>query len=248
MSALTAWAISLWPRPCRASSSRAAGHADEATEAMRACSESVTEHVTSAVSVALAYVHLQRGDLQEAHAELKRAEAALRIGPDKLVEALACMVAAQRRLAEGRAIAAAEMIGRARQDWSPPGWLDLRLAVLESRAHVLAGDITAAVAAAERADPQSVPEAAAALAHAWLAAGDHQAARRSLDAVTAGRSGAPEGIGLAGWLVDAQLSYSTGDTRARSPITAARAAAGWAGAAEASFRHGAGLAAASAAT
>ena len=103
------------------------------------------------------------------------------------------------------------MIGRARQDWSPPGWLDLRLAVLESRAHVLAGDITAAVAAAERADPQSVPEAAAALAHAWLATGDHETARRSLDAVTAGRSGAPDGIGLAGWLVDAQLSYSTGD-------------------------------------
>ena len=162
--------------------SRAAGHADEATDAMRSCSESVTEHAASAVSVALAYVHLQRGDLPEAHAELKRAEAALRVGPDKLTEALACMVAAQRRLAEGRALAAAEMIGRARQDWSPPGWLDLRLAVLESRGHVLAGDIPAAVTAAQRADPQSVPEAAAALAHAWLAAGDHQAARRALDA------------------------------------------------------------------
>ena len=191
---------------------RAAGHADEAMEAMRNCSESVTEHVISAVSVALAYVHLQRGDLQEAHSELKRAEAALRVGPEKLVEALACMVAAQRRLAEGRAMAAAEMIGRARQDWSPPGWVELRLAVLESRAHVLAGDIPAAVAAAERADPQSAPEAAAALAHAWLAAGDHQAARRALAAVTAGRSEAPEGVGLAGWLVDARLSYSTGES------------------------------------
>jgi LuxR family transcriptional regulator, maltose regulon positive regulatory protein len=189
--------------------SRAAGHADEVTEAMRSVSESVTEHVTSAVSVALAWVHVQRGDMQEAHAQLKRAEAALRICPDKLVSSLACLVAAQRRLAEGRAVAALEMIRRARQGWSPPGWLELRLTILESRAHVMAGDVPAAMAAARRADPQSVPEAAAALAHAWLAAGDHHAARQALDAV----AGAPEGLGLAGWLVDAQLSYSTGDSR-----------------------------------
>ena len=172
----------------------------------------MTEHITSAVSVALASVHLQRGDLQEAHTQLKRAEAALRICPDKLVSALACLVAAQRRLAEGRAAAAAEMISRARQDWSPPGWLELRLTILESRAYVLAGDVQAAVAAARRADPRSVPEAAAALAQAWLASGDHQAARHALDTAAESRSEAPEGIGLAGWLVDAQLSYETGDT------------------------------------
>jgi LuxR family maltose regulon positive regulatory protein len=123
------------------------------------------------------------------------------------------MVAAQRRLAEGRAVAALEMIRRAGQDWSPPRWLELRLAVLEARAHVVAGDIPAAVAAAQRADPQSVPEAAAALAHAWLASGDHQAAQRALDAVTEGPGEAPDSIGLAGWLADAQLSYSTGDNQ-----------------------------------
>jgi LuxR family transcriptional regulator, maltose regulon positive regulatory protein len=187
--------------------SRAAGYADEVTGVIRSVSESVTEHITSAVSVAMASVHVQRGDMQEVHAQLKQAEAALGTCPDKLVSALACMVAAQRRLAEGRAAAASEMIRRARHDWSPPGWLELRLTILESRAHVLAGDIAAAVAAAERADPQSVPEAAAALAHAWLASGDHQAARHALDAVT------PEGLGLAGLLVDARLNYNTGDGR-----------------------------------
>jgi LuxR family maltose regulon positive regulatory protein len=192
---------------------RAAGHADEVTEAMRSVSESVTEHITSVVSVALAALHLQRGDMQEAHTQLKRAEAALRVCPDKLISALACMVAAQRRLAEGRAVAASELIRLARQDWSPPRWLELRLTILDSRAHVLAGDIPAAVAAAERADPQSVPEAAAALAHAWLASGDHEAARRALDAVAERKGGTPGGIGLAGWLVDAQLSYSTGDSK-----------------------------------
>jgi LuxR family transcriptional regulator, maltose regulon positive regulatory protein len=193
--------------------SRADGHADEVTEAMRSVSESVTEHITSVVSVALASVHLQRGELQEAHAQLKRAEAALRVCPDKLISALACMVAAQRRLAEGRAVAASEMIRRAREDWSPPGWLELRLTILESRAHVLAGDNHAAVAAARRADPQSVPDAAAALAHAWLASGDHEEARRVLDAVAEGQGEAPERIGLAGWLVDARLSYNTGDSK-----------------------------------
>ncbi len=190
---------------------RAAGHADEVIEVMRSVSESVTEHVTPAVSVALAFVHLQRGDIREAHAQLKRAEAALRVCPDKLVGAMACLIAAQRLLAEGRATAASEMIRRARQDWSPPGWLEPRLALLESRAHVLGGDITAAVAAAQSADPQSVPEAAAALAHAWLASGDHETARRALDAAVEVPSEAPEGIGLAGWLVDAQLSYYAGD-------------------------------------
>jgi LuxR family transcriptional regulator, maltose regulon positive regulatory protein len=192
--------------------SRAAEHADEVTEALRGVSESVTEHITSAVSVALASVHVQRGDLQEAHTQLKRAEAALRICPDKLVSALACLVAAQRRLAEGRAAPAAEMISRARQDWSPPGWLELRLTILESRAHVLAGDVPAAVAAARRADPRSVPEAAAALAQAWLASGDYQAARHALATAAESRSETPEGIGLAGWLVDAQRSYGAGDT------------------------------------
>jgi LuxR family transcriptional regulator, maltose regulon positive regulatory protein len=207
--------------------SRAAGHADEATEVMRSFSQSVTEHITSAVSVALAFVHLQRGDTQEAHAQLKRAEAALQICPDMLVSALACMIAAQRRLAEGHAAAASDMIRRARQDWSPPGWLELRLTILESRAHVLAGDIPAAVAAAQRADPQSVPEAAAALAHAWLVSGDHQAARRVLDAMAAGRGEAAEGLGVAGWLVDAWLGYSTGDSgRGRRSLETALQLAG----------------------
>jgi LuxR family transcriptional regulator, maltose regulon positive regulatory protein len=193
--------------------SRAAGHADEAAEAMLSVSETVTEHITSAVSVALAFVHLQHDDMREAHAQLKRAEAALRIRPDKLVGALACLAAAQRLLAEGRAEPASEMIGQARQDWTPPDWLELRLTVLESRVHVLAGDIPAAVTAARRADPRSVPEAAAALAHALLASGDHPAARRALDGAVAGGGRAPESIGLANWLADARLSYSAGDTK-----------------------------------
>ena len=97
------------------------------------------------------------------------------------------------------------MIRRAREEWSasPPGWLEARLAVLESRAWTAAGDAAAAVAAAQRAGPG--PDATAALAHAWLAAGDEQAARRVLD--TEGPECAELGLALA----DARLSYGAGD-------------------------------------
>jgi LuxR family maltose regulon positive regulatory protein len=187
-------------------------HAEEAAEATESGSDDLAEHIIPAASVALAFVHLQRGDMQEAHTQLRLAESALRICPDKLVSSVACMIAAQRRLAGGSATAASEMIRRARQDWSPspPGWLELRLAILESRACVSAGDVQAAVTAAQRADPQSVPDAAAALAYAWLASGDHQAARRALDAMAESRSEVSP-IGLAGWLIDARLSYGTGE-------------------------------------
>ncbi len=195
-------------------------HANEAG-AIKTSSDGLAEHVTPAAGVALASVHLQRGDMLRAHAQLKLAEAALRSCPDKLVSTVACTVAAQRRLAEGRAAATSEMIRRARQHWSPspPGWLDLQLTILESRACVSAGDVPAALAAASRAGPQSVPDAAAALAHAWLASGDHQAARRVLETAPGSPGSASQEIGLAGWLVDARLSYATGDdTRGRRSL------------------------------
>ena len=184
---------------------RAAERAEAAAEAMSSGSDDLTEHIISGAAVALAWVCLQRGDMREAHVQLKLAESALRTSPDKLVSALACAVAAQRGMAGGRATAAVEMIRRAREEWSssPPGWLEARLAILESRAWTAAGDAPAAVAAARRADPG--PDATAALAHAWLAAGDEQAARRVL-----GTEGPESGeLGLA--LADARLSYGAGD-------------------------------------
>ena len=184
---------------------RAAERAEAAAEAMSSGSDNLTEHIISAAAVALAWVYLQRGDMREAHAELKLAESALRAGPDKLVSALACAAAAQRGMAGGRATTAVEMIRRAREEWSPspPGWLEARLAVLESRAWTAAGDAPAAVAAAQRAAPG--PEAAAALAHAWLAAGDEQAARHVLGTED------PESGELELALADARLSYAAGD-------------------------------------
>jgi LuxR family maltose regulon positive regulatory protein len=190
--------------------SRAVERAGEAADAMSSGGDDRAEHLLPSANVALAWVNLQQGDAQEVHAQLKLAEAALRIYPDRLVSALACAVAAQRRLAAGQATATAtvEMIRQAGQDWSPtpPGWLVRRLTILESRARAAAGDVPAAIAVAECASPG--PDTAAALAHAWLAAGDQRAARRVLDA-----AGPESGhLGLA--LAEARLSYDTGD-RAR---------------------------------
>ena len=115
---------------------RAAEQAEAAAEAMSNGRDDPTEHINAAAAVALAWVSLQQADLREVHVQLKLAEAALRTSPDKVVSALACAVAAQRAVAGGRATAAVEMIRRAREEWSPspPGWLEARLAVLESRA------------------------------------------------------------------------------------------------------------------
>jgi LuxR family maltose regulon positive regulatory protein len=192
--------------------SSAVVRADQTADAMSSGGDDLIEHVIPSMDVALAWVYLQRGYMQGAHARLKQAEASLRICPDRLVSALACTVAAQLRLAEGHVSRAMEMIRQARQDWSPPAWLELRLTILESRACMAADDVPAALAAAQRADPHSVPEAAAALACAWLATGDQQAARRVLDSVTENLGGTTHRLGLAGWVAEARFSYETGDS------------------------------------
>ena len=48
--------------------------------------------------MALAAVHVERNELRQAHGELKRAEAALRLHPDRLTGTVACLVAARKAL------------------------------------------------------------------------------------------------------------------------------------------------------
>jgi LuxR family maltose regulon positive regulatory protein len=165
----------------------------------------------AAAEVALAFTHLERDDLHEARDRLKQADTALRIRPDKLVGATAYLVAARCRLAEGRAAATTQLIGRARQGWSPPGWLDQRLTLLESRAYAAAGDIPSAIAAAERVNPRASLDATVALAHAWLDAGDPLAASRALENGPGITDEVPDGSRLERWLVDARLAFSGGD-------------------------------------
>jgi LuxR family transcriptional regulator, maltose regulon positive regulatory protein len=175
-----------------------------------------------AALVALAWVHSERGELREARGLLRQADAALAITPDKLIGAMACLVAAGGALAEGRPEEASQIVARARSGWTVPAWLGQRLSVTESRAHVAAGDIGAGLAAAGRAGGDESLQAAVTLAHAWAAAGDRAAARRALEPALAAGNRAPDLLRLQAWLVDARISYDTGDSaRGRRPLAAA---------------------------
>jgi LuxR family maltose regulon positive regulatory protein len=185
--------------------------ADQAAGAAENRANGLAEFASPAAAIALARAHLERNELRQAHGRLRLADGALRIAPDKLLSAIACLVVARCQLAEGNTKAAADMLSRARQDWSPPRWLEHRLMLVQSRVCADAGDIKSAVEAAERAEPQSALDAAVALAQAWLAAGDAQAAERALAAGVASPDKPPEPVRLEGWLVDARLSYEAGD-------------------------------------
>jgi LuxR family maltose regulon positive regulatory protein len=190
--------------------SRAAELAGEAAGAADS-SNGLAEPAGPAANVALAYVHVERNELRQAHAQLRLADDALRIAPDKLTGAIAWQVAARCLLAEGGTRTALEMVSRARRDWSLPRWLERRLTLIQSRVHAAAGEFQSAVDVAERAEPRSALDVAVALAHARLAAGDHQTAGRALAAGVAGPDEPPDQVRLEGWLMDARLSYDAGD-------------------------------------
>jgi LuxR family maltose regulon positive regulatory protein len=125
-------------------------------------------------------------------------------------------------LAEGRADVATQFVARARSGWSVPAWLGQRLSLAESRACVAAGDTRAALAAAERLGRDAPLAAAVALAHARAVAGDGANARRALAPALAAGGAAPDRVRLQAWLVDARLSYGSGDgTRGRRSLTSA---------------------------
>jgi len=166
--------------------------------------------VSPAAHVALAALHVERNELRQAHGELKRAEGALRLDPDRLTGTIACLVAARKALAEGHPDGAVEIVRKARHGGPLPYWLERRLAMLESRACAAAGDAASALDAAGRADPASL-DAAVTQAHAWLAAGDPQAARKSLAGHRERAEAVPDHVRLEAWLATARISYGTGD-------------------------------------
>jgi LuxR family maltose regulon positive regulatory protein len=180
------------------------------------------QHPNPAALAALAWVHLERGELCQARSRLNQADAALGVYPDKLVAALTCLVAACAGLAEGHPDVATQLVARARSGWPVPAWLGQRLSLVQARASVAAGDIRAALAIAGQTGCDSSLEAAVMTAHAWAAAGNGGNARRALAAALAAHGGAPEGVRLQAWLVDARLRYHSGDTaRGRRSLTSA---------------------------
>ena len=213
------------------SAAKLAGRAVAATGAEE---QLPAQHPAPAALVALAWVHLERNELRGARNRLRQADASLGASPDRMVEALAGLVVACAGLAEGRGDVAAQIAARARSGWSVPAWLDQRLSLVESRASAVAGDIPAALAAAERAERpghagpagqaglDTPLRAAVARAHAWVAAGDGASARHALAPALAAGGAAPERVRLQAWLVDARLSYGGGDdARGRRSLTSA---------------------------
>ncbi len=171
-----------------------------------------------AAAVALALVHLEHNELQACRSQLKQAEAVLQAHPDRLINAVACLVAARSAVAQAHGPAATDLIRCARDGWSPPPWLDHLLTVAEAQAATAAGDIRSAFDAARRARAGSALDAAVAQARAFLAAGDLDAARAALprEALPRGAcapAGEPdERLRLDAYLASALLSYRSGDS------------------------------------
>ena len=202
---------------------RAAQLAVEATVALTPGEHPpAVHHPSPAALVALAWTHSERGELHEARSLLRQADTALSVTPDKLIGALACLVAAGSALAEGRGEEAIQVVARARSGWPVPAWLGHRLSVTESRALVAAGDIGAALAAAKRAGGDESLETAVTLAYVWAVAGDSASARRALEPALAAGNRAPDLLRLQACLVDARISYHAGDrARGRRSLAAA---------------------------
>jgi len=198
-------------------------HADQAlAEALRGRLSAAEEAVgrgshgpaagTPSAAIARALVHLERNELNGVRAQLKAADAVLHDRPDKLVSAIGCLVAARASLAEGRVPTALEMLRRARNGWSVPPWLEHLLLVTESQACAGTGDWGAAVAAANRAGPETALDARVALTRAWLAAGDVRAARQTLRGAAETPTGkAPDRVRVEAWLADALVSIRSDD-------------------------------------
>ena len=200
--------------------------------------------------VALAWVHLERGELPQARSFLKQADAALGQRPDKLIGTVAYLVAAGGALAEGRSALAAQVVAKARSDWLVPAWLDQRLSLLESRAWTAAANVRAAVAAAERAASSAEAaehagpsaQARVTLAHARAAAGDSEEAARVLAPVLAAEADLPEPARLSRRPGRRQAPLRQRRQRRRAARPGRRAAAGRTRAAQAAAHAGARLA------
>jgi len=152
-----------------------------AGQATAACANDAQQPSPAAL-VALAWVDLERHEQRQVRRRLKQVDAALAVSPDRLMGAIACLIAAYSALAEGRGDVAVQYVARTRSGWDVPVWLEQELSLAESRASVT-GQIREALAAAERTGiaPERV-RLQACLADARLSyhRGDCARGRRSL--------------------------------------------------------------------
>jgi LuxR family transcriptional regulator, maltose regulon positive regulatory protein len=180
--------------------------AELATSGINPPAEARVRPPAPAAAVTLALVHLERGEMDVWRSQLKQAQAALRAHPDRLIGAVACLVAARGALAQAHEAAATQLIQHARDGWAPPRWLDHLLTVAEAQASTATGDTQAALDAARRAEAGSDLDAAVARARAFLAAGNLHAARQALPVGADAPSGEADDQ-LEAYLTDALISF-----------------------------------------
>ena len=88
--------------------------AELASAAISPCGGSQARQPAPSAAVALALVHLERNELDTSRSRLQETDAALRADPDRLIGAVACLVAARGALARANGPAAADLIQRGR--------------------------------------------------------------------------------------------------------------------------------------
>ncbi|WP_300602693.1 LuxR C-terminal-related transcriptional regulator [Trebonia sp.] len=96
-----------------------AGKAAQADPGTACCDADTGAPVSVPAGIALALVHLERHELAQVRAELRRVDLGLRACEDRAAGAVASLAAAWLHLAEGRVADAVAMLGCARDGWSP---------------------------------------------------------------------------------------------------------------------------------
>jgi len=138
----------------RGRTSRAGALADEAMAAN--CEARGAHYPPPAALLAAAWARLENDGLREAADLLRQLDSVLTVSPDKLLGAMACLVAARRSLAEGHTAGTAQYLARARSGWQVPAWLDKRLSLAESQA-AAAQDGVRRLVPARRSDLRPAP-------------------------------------------------------------------------------------------
>ena len=161
-----------------------------------------------AALVALAWVHLERHELKQTRSRLKQLRRP-RGQPGQTYRGGRLPGSRVWCAGRGTPDMAVQTIARARSGWQVPPWLERKLSLVQSRASVAAGTVPGALADAERAG-----QLAGGDGHprpCTVAAGDGDNARRALAPLLAAHSRVPDRVRLQACLVDARLSYHSGD-------------------------------------
>ncbi len=186
--------------------------ADQATELADRCGLEPASRPTGA-ELALAWVAMERYDIDTAGRHLRAADPR-RIGPsDGLIHATFALVRSRRLQARGELRSALAALGEAATTpggLSAPVWLTRQLALSKARLMIVMGQPELAVEVIDELTEPDAADAAVVRAAALVAGGDIDRARE-LAAPVAGAAGTPSPVSLEAWLVLASIAARRSD-------------------------------------